>query len=147
MYEGEEIPNNPDNWLGGYGQVKYLTDTELAQYKVTIQNGKLYDANGDLFDTSKANTWDGKKRAIFIIDEKGDMYVSSYQKAREFHHSSLGQGKPVAMAGEIEVTDGKLNYMSNRSGHYHPTKELMDRSVEHLSQQGLDFSSVKIHLE
>jgi hypothetical protein len=147
MYEGEEIPNNPDNWLGGHGHVKYLTDAELPQYKVTIQDGKLYDANGNLFDTSRANTWDGKKRAIFIIDEKGDMYVSNYQKAMEFHHSSLGQGKPVGMAGEIEVTNGKLNYMSNRSGHYHPTKEFMDQSIGHLSDQGLDFSSIKIHLE
>jgi hypothetical protein len=60
-YKGEEIPHNPDNWLGGHGHVKYLTDAELPQYKVTIQNGKLYDANGNLFDTSKANTWDGKK--------------------------------------------------------------------------------------
>jgi hypothetical protein len=147
MFEGEEIPTNPDNWLGGYGQVTYLTDAELAQYKVTIQNGKLYGASDDLFDTSKASTWDGNKRAILIIDEKGDMYVSNYQKAMEFHHSSLGQGNPVAMAGEIEVTNGKLNYMSNRSGHYHPTKEFMDQSIEHLSDQGLGFSSAQIHLE
>jgi hypothetical protein len=75
------------------------------------------------------------------------MYASNYQKAREFHHSSLGQGKPVAMAGEIEVFSGKLKYISNRSGHYWPTNEFLDQSIEHLSEQGIDFSRVKTHLE
>lgn len=74
------------------------------------------------------------------------MFASTYQKVGEFHHSSLGQGKPVAMAGEMEVDNGILKSISNRSGHYTPKPEYLDQTISHLEQSGIDFKSVEIDI-
>jgi hypothetical protein len=121
-----------------------LSDSELEAYKLTAKNGKFFDANGNLFDTSSSQTWDGQSKAIFVVNEKGDVFASTYQKAGEFHHSSLGQGKPVAMAGEMEVENGVLKSISNRSGHYTPEPEYLDQTISHLERSGIDFKSVEI---
>ena len=143
-FVGENIPNNPNNWLRGRSTVKYLSESELEGYKLSIINGKIYDANGKPFDTSVSQTWDRQNKAIFVVNEKGEMFASTYQKAGEFHHSSLGQGKPVAMAGEMEVVNGNLKSISNRSGHYKPKPEYLDQTVSHLERRSINFNSVKI---
>jgi len=81
-----------------------------------------------------------------VVNEQGDVFASTYQKVGEFHHSSLGQGKPVAMAGEIEIENGVLKSISNRSGHYTPKPEYLDQTISHLEQGGIDFKSAKIDI-
>ena len=43
--------------------------------------------------------------------------------AEQFHHSSFMAGQPVSFAGELQVTDGMLRVVTNKSGHYKPTEE------------------------
>ena len=138
-YRGEEIPGNPNSWTRGRGPVRYLSDAEKADYKLTVKNGKLYDSEGLPFDTSKAQTWDGENKAIYVMDKNGNLYASQNQKVFDFHHSSLGQGKPVSGAGEIEVRDGVLQSINDRSGHYKPTEKLFNQTVVELKAQGLGF--------
>lgn len=138
-YKGEEIPGNPDSWTRGRGPVRYLSDAQKADYKITVKDGKLYDSKGRLFDTSKARKWDGENKAIYVMDENGNLYASQNQKLHDFHHSSLGQGKPVSGAGEIEVRDGVLQSINDQSGHYRPSKDLFNQTVEELKTQGLGF--------
>ncbi|VAX04004.1 hypothetical protein MNBD_GAMMA19-1689, partial [hydrothermal vent metagenome] len=58
-------------------KVKYLDDVEKRQYQLHIKNGKIYDAEGKLFDTSDAKSaFGGEGNAIFVMDKYGSIYAS-----------------------------------------------------------------------
>lgn len=144
-YVGEEIAGNPISWLPpGTGPVIYLDDKLREFSRLTTKDGKLYDSQGKLYDTRGAATFDLLERAIFVMDERGRIYASMNQKTYFFHHSSLSQGKPMAMAGEMEVHDGVLQYISNQSGHYWHSNEYLDQAVEHMKSEGIDFEFVHV---
>lgn len=151
-YGGEHLPGNTakgwsDPMWGGNVEVKYLTPQESAARKLTIgADGKLYDAAGKLFDTTKMSAHNAPGRVIFVMDQHGNMYTSLGHEARptQFHHSSLLAGRDVAMAGEIQVKNGQLTYMTNQSGHYQPPNNLLTQAETHLKAQGLDFSKATV---
>lgn len=78
------------------------------------------------------------------MDENGQIYASKTHTPGKFHHSSLGSGKPVAGAGEINVKDGVLTEISNGSGHYQPTQELNSQVLHELETRGVNIDNVKI---
>ena len=130
----------------GGSKVKYLTEAERAAYKLSIKDGKLYDANGKLFDTSDAASvfGGGQEKAIFVMDEFGDIFASKTQVVGKFHHSSFLAGKPVAAAGEIEVVDGVIKTVTQRSGHYRPDPEYVQQFVRELKTMGVNTSKINI---
>jgi len=44
----------------------------------------------------------------------------------------------------MEVNNGVLKSITNRSGHYTPKPEYFDQTISHLEQSGIDFKSVEI---
>jgi hypothetical protein len=141
-FAGENVPGN-SIW-GGSG-VKYLTDEERGAYQLFVKDGKLYDANGNLFDTSGAMTvHSGQGRAIFVMAENGDLYASNYQEIGAFHHSSLLAGDPVAGAGELQVSNGEIQIISDKSGHYMPTRDYTMQTVNYLRSLGLNIADGQI---
>jgi cation transport regulator ChaC len=48
------------------------------------------------------------------------------------------------MAGEIDVDNGVLKYISNRSGHYTPEPEYFEQTILHLERCGINFDSVEL---
>ncbi|WP_225729985.1 MULTISPECIES: hypothetical protein [unclassified Nocardia] len=145
-FVGEEVPGNRV-WRNTH--VKYLNATERQAYKLTIRDGLLYDSTGRLLDTSTASTlWTPQGgRAIFVMDENGDLYSAPQHIAGVFHHSSFLAGAPAAGAGEIRVSNGHLDLISDHSTHYRPTRELTRQVVEHLRENGvhIDDSQVEYH--
>jgi uncharacterized Zn-binding protein involved in type VI secretion len=142
-YVTEEIPgNNALNWrdLPGGALVKYLSPTERAKTKLHFKDGKVYTDKGRLFDTSDANGG----RAIFVMDDSGNFYASNIHDVGEFHHSSLMAGKPVAAAGELDVTEGVITGISNRSGHYKPSHDHLMQAVKELRENKVDMRFVLI---
>lgn len=145
-FQYENIPGKSP-WMGGK-VVKYLDATERQALKLTIRNGLLYDAKGNLFDTRGAGTvWSGQGRAIFVADENGDIYASKFQEPGAFHHSSILAGEPVAGAGELQVVDGRLELISDNSGHYAPTRQYTMQIVNYLRSQGvhIDDNQIEFH--
>ncbi|MEC4723843.1 PAAR domain-containing protein [Noviherbaspirillum sp. CPCC 100848] len=146
-YVGEHNLGHP-LWtaLKGRGaKVRYLADGELPKYELKILEGKLYDASGSLFDTTNSvSAHSGLGRAIYIIDEHGKIYASNFHEAGKFHHSSLSRGKPVAAAGELEVVDGELIGISDRSGHYVPARMYSDQALKIFAEKGIDMRYVFI---
>jgi uncharacterized Zn-binding protein involved in type VI secretion len=135
------IPIGKDGPKGG--PVKYLSDTERAAEKLIVKRDvdgvvKLFKADGTPFDTSKAVNARGGPRAIYVMDTNGNLYASNYQKVWEYHHSTLGQGKDVAGAGNIEVQNGVVKYIDRGSGHYKPHPEHLQQTVDELRLKGLD---------
>lgn len=117
--------------------VTYLSAEEREAYKLLVgQDGLLYDANVQPFDTTGAGTVTGKGKAIFVMSETGDIYASLTQQAGIFHHSSFLAGGPVAAAGELEVANGLVKTVSNRSGHYTPDQSYTHQFVEQLWRKG-----------
>lgn len=138
-YVGEEIDPN-SIWPTA---VKYLSATERADCALDFDNGLIKDAQGNAFDTRDAATLHSNvPRAIFVMDENGNFYASKYQAVGEFHHSSLVAGGEVAAAGELEVEDGVLKTISDKSGHYRPRLPFTDQAIDQLQQNGVDLQGV-----
>lgn len=99
--------------------------------------------DGSLFDTSTAGTvHSGAGRAMFVMDEHGNLYASLEQRVGELHHSSFLGGRPVAGAGEIVVHDGVTSIISRKSGHYRPADVHQQTVSDMLAEQGLDVSGI-----
>jgi len=142
-YLTEELPgNDAPNWQGlsGGALVKYLSPAQRDKLKLHFKDGRVYTNKGELFDTLDA---DGG-RAIFVMDENGNFYASNSHSVGSFHHSSIMAGKPVAAAGELDVTEGVITTISNRSGHYRPSHDHSMQAVKELREKGVDMRFVII---
>lgn len=125
--------------------VVQLGPTELEQHRVFVRDGKLYDVNGQPVDTSAAsNHWTGNGQGVFVMDRYGNLYLSNAHEVGRFHHSSFLDGQPVAAAGEMEVHNGELVGVTDRSGHYKPDAGLLQQAMGQMKQQGVNFDHVNI---
>lgn len=108
----------------------------------------LYDATGNLFDTAAAGSVQGGMgRAIFVMDESGNIYASLNHEVGQFHHSSFLAGGDVAAAGELEVVNGVVRFVNNQSGHYHPAPESLEQfAMELESFYGIDRNSFEVEI-
>lgn len=115
--------------------VRYLDEVEREDYKLHVDDdGLMRTSSGRLFDTTHAGSlWHPQGgRAIFVMDQHGDIFASKHQIEGRFHHSSFLGGEPVGAAGELGVKDGKVQLISNNSGHYQPTKTNTYDFIKHL---------------
>jgi len=128
-------------------KVRYLNEEERNRYKITIKNGRIYDANDQLVDTSNASVRPGKtpERAIFVMDKHGNIYLSTFSKKGVFHHSSFLAGQPVAAAGDIRIENGKVTDVSRTSGHYQPTSNQLRQFTQQLEKLGVPVASYHLH--
>ena len=137
-YKYEHIPGHPKNkWNPSH--VMHLNDAHREQLRLTVgRDGRLYDSRGMPFDTSRGMSVHtvGQRRAIFVMDEHGNLYASNYQEVGRFHHSSFLGGRPVAGAGELQVSNGNIIAVSGKSGHYRPEPGHVQQVVDHLRRQG-----------
>lgn len=142
-YVGENIPGN-NIWFGSV--VRYLTRAERASYVIYFRNGLLYSADEALLDTRDALSLHSDGRAIFVMTATGTFYASKYQMVGEFHHSSFVAGAPVAAAGEIEVIQGELITLSDRSGHYLPGQQFTRQAIDRLERGHILMGNVTLDL-
>lgn len=128
--------------------VTYLDDAARDMFRVTIQDGLVYDARGNLFDTQNGVSAFGagnSGRAIFVMDEHGNLYASTYQALGKFHHSSFFSGGEVAAAGELIVRDGRIEFVTDRSGHYMPGRSRTEQMLDQLASQGIVIDPNSVH--
>ncbi|QGN46335.1 hypothetical protein ACN26Y_08645 [Micromonospora sp. WMMD558] len=140
-YRNEHLP-------GGFfpTPVRRLTPEQLEEHRVFFDgDGILRSAkDGTPYDTSASSTvFSGNGQAIFVMDRNGNIYASTYQKVGDFHHSTLGNGQPVAAAGELVVRDGRVQLATARSGHYQPDASHMANLDAEFKRNGL--GDVPIH--
>jgi len=80
------------------------------------------------------------KTAAFVWTHKEELLVGEHKADQNvqlpytdfFHHTSLDAGNPVLCAGMIRVIDGKVELISNNSGHYQPPEASLKRFVRWL---------------
>jgi len=93
-----------------------------------VQPANIQPAN-DLTKTA-AFVWTHKEE-LLVGEHKADQNVQlTYTDF--FHHTSLDAGNPVLCAGMIRVIDGKVELISNNSGHYQPPEASLKRFVRWL---------------
>lgn len=134
QFRGEHVPPDQNRVFPGR-QVRYLTAEERLAYRLYVnERGLLADANGNLFDTATGESMHTPEggRAIFVMDAQGNLYASNKHVAGEFQHSSFLAGAPVAGAGELKVTNGQLELVSNKSHHYRPPPRYIAQTVRHM---------------
>lgn len=125
--------------------VEYFDDVDREAARLTVHDGRLFDGMGQPFNsTAGGSHWSpGQSRSIFVMDGKGNLFVSNNQVVGQIHHSSLLAGQPVAGAGEIGVVDGRIQVLSDRSGHYRPPPECLDQVINYLRDEGVNFDGVR----
>ncbi|MCO8123803.1 hypothetical protein NHH03_18810 [Stieleria sp. TO1_6] len=138
---GTALPNLPSIRERAEG-VKYCTPSERAAYKISIQGGKLFDANGTLYDTSGRETHFSKYGwAIFVLGFDNILYSNSHL-VNLFHHSSFFASDPVQCAGEICCIGGKVRFLTPKTGHYRSSKANFYRLLSFLSYHEVTLANV-----
>jgi hypothetical protein len=148
--------------------VKYITnEQERASYELKLDKYKhIFMWRGKPLDTSKFTraislgaTIAGS--AIFVMTTSGQIYLGDegaearLSKTDQnnpallqwlFKHSTFMAGGEVAAAGEIVFKNGKLVTISDRSGHYQPTKTAMLQLLHLFDSHGVDLKGVIISI-
>lgn len=126
------------------GSVEYVADNDREQYQIDFSDG-IAMKDGKPFHTETATTDGlGVGAGIFVIDPQGQLYVGSHSRG-EFHHSSFLSGAAIQAAGEIRINkEGHITELTNKSGHYRPSKELMLNTLKVLQKAGVNLSEVKL---
>lgn len=145
-YRGEHELGNP---VWEYPlHVAYFNEADRQRFRLYIIDGRIYTSDGKPFDTSSSSTaWGGAGRAIFVMDEHGNLYASNYHERGLFHHSSFLAGENVAAAGEMAVVDGELQLMTDSSGHYRPSRGHTMQAIHLLRSMGIILTPDQVRFE
>lgn len=113
-------------------RVTYLQGEALICTKLHIQNGRIYNKDGELVDFP-----DPKERLLFSIDLDETIYAA--EEGNGISHSSFSSGRPVLGAGFFLIDKGYLKGVALESGHYMPTTEVGFQIISILKEQGVTF--------
>jgi hypothetical protein len=97
--------------------VAYLDRAGRKSHRLRFVAGTAM-LNGVEFDTKEMQTvLSGRGFAIWVMSDKGRMYVGNHVKGM-LHHSSFLAGADVMCGGEMIARMGKIIYLSAKTGHY-----------------------------
>ncbi|MGI6606671.1 MAG: hypothetical protein ACOX2X_06465 [Peptococcia bacterium] len=101
--------------------------------KLSIKDGKLYNGLGEKADGAY----------LYVLDHKDKLLVAKAEKY--IHHSHLGKGKPVQLAGTFVAEEGELLFFTNISGHYKPAITAFKNVLPTLQKYLPDLTEGKYH--
>jgi hypothetical protein len=138
MARRQELPVTEDGELGDIsGRLVQYDDTAAQERSLVLVGGNKLFRNDDKktpVDTKQSSTFhSGLGAEIFVVGMGNDIHMASH-KIGKFHHSSLLGGTTVSMAGEMQVSDGKIDWLSNKSGHYTPSVVQFQQFLHHLGK-------------
>lgn len=157
QYAGEDQPGNA-RWAGNARSVThYDTDPEFAAHTLNFDGGFVRQGDDEAYhDTMGAGgahlAGSHPDRESFVMDTDGQFYsadVAAEEGARpgeRYHHSSLAQGGRVAAAGEVQIRDGEVELISDRSGHYTPNLQMTGQAIDEFEDQGVPIEQVGVEL-
>lgn len=110
-------------------QIEYFSDEKLAESKITIKNGKLYTANGELLTTDS-------REFLFVLGKDNNFYGCYSQKGVK--HTSLSLGDSIKCGGAITAKEGNITSINLDSGHYFPSLVHLNKFVYYLKQANVN---------
>jgi hypothetical protein len=119
--------NGPVGAGGPQNRVLFFDKQERLEHMLLVLGGRLIWAkNNKLFTT-------GNDPFMYAMDSYGNLFARADNLgAEQFNHSSFNAGREVICAGMICATDGQLDFISNASGHYQPTRSDLFSCVKKL---------------
>lgn len=127
----------------GKGRVVYLNAEQREQRLLTVDNGILRDNDNHLADTQLKRTQNfGSGTATFVVSPSGKLYIGEHIPGEEYH-STLLSGGSARCAGMIKIDNGKIDWITNKTGHYRTGNAELVAEILRLQNQGLDLSTTK----
>jgi len=127
--------------------VAYLDKAGRKSYRVTFKAGTAFmkekDADVELSTAEMSTVFSGKGFGIWVISDKGKLYVGNHIKGM-VHHSSFLAGAEVMCGGEMWARNGKILFLSAKSGHYHPGRDNMDWALRVFETCVSNFDEIKV---
>lgn len=117
--------------------VVYLRKQTRLQFQLHINGGILQRVNPlhlDVNDPAHLENLDTNNRSwMYVVSPAFDFYalndkdpaLLAQNNGIELNHSSVLKGRPIQCAGLVEVSNGKIVYINNGSGHYQPNWKAM----------------------
>lgn len=126
---------------------------EAKQRKVGQEDEKTLEALGErisklkeklqIDNVVKHKSVSGK--FIYVMNAAGDFFAAKHVQF-VVHHSSFLAGGAIATAGEVGISGGKLDYISNQSGHYRPGPAYLWQAVKQLELLGCPLEGVQVQV-
>lgn len=116
--------------------VPYLAPAQQLEQTLKVVDGRFLNAQGQPMTTRHAH--------LMVVNPSGDMIAMARPASGIFHHSSLSAGEDVSMAGYVELNEGKLNKVTNTSGHYQPPLPSFEKLLRHWMDQGVDLKEAMV---
>ena len=149
-----------DQELREKGQlVEFLKPEQQKELKLSFRNGLAHrwtDAQNkpkgqlEIYDTKKFGDahFSEYGASLYAMNTKGAIYVYGKETlGKNLKHSSLLAGASVLCAGTIRIEDGKVKWLTGRSGHYLPTVDNIVSLLERLRQYQVDLKGVIVFRE
>jgi hypothetical protein len=150
MTDYETYIDKSGSLIPGKAKVKYLQQDERSNYELYYDGSVLHQGDPEQetdvpFTTSSFQSpFSGAGWGMYVMDSAGHMYVSGH-KVGLFHHSSFLAGGDVAAAGELKVSNsGKLEHITNKTGHYKAGPEQLGQAIEELASMGISPDSYNV---
>jgi hypothetical protein len=168
------VKKNEENpKYGNYYQIKYIKESELQDYKVTIAGGQLTKGKGP---AASAPRFDTRNMTVFFngyhhgwgiyvqdlfnniysgpaletdkitigIDPESKQERVTDRRCQILHHSSFLAGKPIKCAGEWMVEEGRLICISMMTGHYKTKVPQFQEFLRYLAKSGLNLKRITV---
>jgi hypothetical protein len=142
-WKSSDTKDDLNTWLQSiqlpetFKKMQFLDERSRKEYEMHVdQEGRVFTAKDGYLTLSQ-------KESLFVIGPDERWYVAKQEK-RRFHHCSFFAGGAVKSAGQLIVEKGKIIAISNESGHYEPSKEMLDRALTSLQQQGVDTQHIQV---
>lgn len=116
---------------------------EFEKYKVTIKDGLLY-RDGTLFSGKNS----ARDETLFVIGPDNELYIIEKRGDEDalIKHSSFFKGQPVIGAGAFRITEGRLEMINDKSGHYKPDIQHLQQTLVYLRDKGVDISRARVEI-
>lgn len=101
---------------------QYFSKDDRIGHLLIPSGGKWLVKVGEPLDTKG-------QAAIYVVDKYGNWYAHLKGEGGIVNHSTLCRGQPILCAGMFIVSDGKLEYIDNQSGHYQPPRKNLKRAL------------------
>lgn len=125
-------------------EIRMFSAKDRSQYRVNIYKGLFYK-DGFLFDTGNMISHLKKGYASFTLNADGELSLFNHHYGEDkIKHTSMNDGRPLPMAGEIKIENGVLKSLSTQSGHHYPTLFNIRRFLYHLARQGVDITQADV---
>ncbi|MCP5180551.1 MAG: hypothetical protein H6994_11755 [Pseudomonadales bacterium] len=124
--------------------VTYLTRDQSTGHELAVSGGQIGIRSGA--SLNRTTSGGQPQPVVFVVSEGGRVLAGNYERGK-FHHSSLVGGRNVQGAGEMYFApDGRLQAISDKSGHYMPDRVRLLQGLTALKNANVPLESVDLFI-